>query len=121
MFGHLVPADEFPRTGQNLHTGRAWMQYLGQRSVSAKRIGKCVPRLEAALQGHVVARRIAEQTVLGLLCQGHRQIHRNRRRAHAALAAKNNDPPRPDCHRRIHGRNLSDKCSEIGGLVHNNK
>ena len=95
MFRRLVPADQFPRTGQDLHAGRAGLQDLGQRSRSGQRVGQRVSRLQAALQGHVAARRIAEQAGPFLLGQGHRQIHRDRCRAHASLAAKNHDPPRP--------------------------
>ena len=117
MFCRLVPADQFPRAGQDLYAGRPRLQDLGQRSVSGQRVGQRVPRFQAALQGHVAARRIAEQAVLGLLGQGHRQVHRDRRRAHASLAAKNHDPPRPGRHGRMRRRNLADEGSEIGGLV----
>ena len=121
MLRRLVPADQFPRTGQDLHAGRARLQDLGQRRFSGQRIGQRVPRLQAALQGHVAARRIAEQAPLSLLGQGHRQIHRDRRRAHASLAAKNHDPPRPGCHGRVRRRNLADEGSKFGGLIHGRK
>ena len=118
MLRRLVPADQFPRAGQDLHAGRARVQDLGQGPLPGKHVGQRVPRLEAALQGHVAARRIAEQAALPLLGQGHRQIHRDRRRAHASLAAKDHDPPRPGCHGRMRRRNLADEGSKIGGLIH---
>ncbi len=70
------------------------------------------------MQGHVAAGRVAEQAALSLLRQGHCQVHRNRRRAHAALAAKDHDPPRAGCRGRVRRPKLPDEGSQIGGLIH---
>ena len=59
-----------------------------------------------------------EQAALSLLGQGHRQVHGDRRRAHAALAAEDHDPPRPGRGRRVRRGNLADEGSEFGGLIH---
>ena len=126
MLRRVVPADQFPRTGQDLHAGRAGMQDLGQGRLSGQGIGQRRPRCVAAPGGIAGPRRRPPRRTAGCAvplgprpppgsprsssCP--RLLCRQKRRSAAAR------PPRA---RRMRRRCLADEGSKFGGLIHESK